>query len=89
MVLIYRVYAKCQIPRNEKAFLREPDQRYCGFDFCVLTFIWGSFARRYHEGINLVLLDPDVRKSFRSERAVNNALRLVVELRRVGSCKPA
>ncbi len=33
-------------------------------------------------------LNPDVRKAFRSERAVNDALRLVIELRKVGSYKP-
>jgi hypothetical protein len=33
--------------------------------------------------------DPDVRKAFRSERAVNGALRLVIELRKVGSYKQA
>ena len=32
-------------------------------------------------------LDPDVRKAFRSERAVNDALRLVIELRKVGRYK--
>ena len=32
-------------------------------------------------------LDPDVRKAFRSERAVNDAFDLVIELRKVGSCK--
>ena len=45
----------------------------------------GKYAKRYHAGTNLVLLDPDVRKAFRSERAVNDALRLVIELRKVGS----
>jgi len=45
----------------------------------------GKYAKRYHAGTNLVLLDPDVRKAFRSERAVNKALRLVIELRKVGS----
>jgi len=30
-------------------------------------------------------LHPNVRKAFRSERAVNDALRLVIELRKVGS----
>jgi hypothetical protein len=40
---------------------------------------------RYHAGTNLVLLDPDVRKALRSERAVNDALLLVIELRKVGS----
>jgi hypothetical protein len=49
----------------------------------------GKYAKRYHAGTNLVLLDPDVRKAFRSERAVNDALRLVIELRKVGSSKQA
>jgi len=47
----------------------------------------GKYAKHYHAGTNLVLLDPDVRKAFRSERAVNDALRLVIELRKVGSHK--
>lgn len=45
----------------------------------------GKYAKRYHAGTNLVLLDPDVRKGFRDEKAVNDALRLVIELRKVGS----
>jgi hypothetical protein len=45
----------------------------------------GKYAKRYNAGTNLVLLDPDVRKAFRSERAVNEALRLVIELRKVGT----
>jgi hypothetical protein len=45
----------------------------------------GKYAKRYHAGTNVVLLDPDVRKVFRDERAVNEALRLVIELRKVGS----
>ena len=45
----------------------------------------GKYAKRYHAGTNLVLLDPDVRKAFRSERSVNDALRLAIELREVGS----
>ncbi len=43
----------------------------------------GKYAKRYHAGTNLVLLDPDVRKAFRDERAVNEALRLVIELRKI------
>ncbi len=49
----------------------------------------GKYAKRYHAGTNLVLLDPDVHKAFRSGRAVNDALRLVIELRKVGSSKQA
>lgn len=45
----------------------------------------GKYAKRYHAGTNLVLLDPDVRKAFRNERAVNDALRLVIELRKIRS----
>jgi hypothetical protein len=45
----------------------------------------GKYAKQYHAGTNLVLLDPDVRKAFNSERAVNDALRLVIQLRKVGS----
>ena len=45
----------------------------------------GKYAKRYHAGTNLVLLDPDVRKAFRNERAVNDALRLVIELRKIGT----
>ena len=45
----------------------------------------GKYAKRYQAGTNLVLLDPDIQKAFRSERAVNDALRLVIELQKVGS----
>ena len=47
----------------------------------------GKYAKRYHAGTNLVLLDPDIRRAFRSETAVNEALRLVLELRKVGGSK--
>jgi hypothetical protein len=50
--------------------------------------IRGKYAKRYHAGTNLVPLDPDVRKAFRTERAVNDALRLVMELRKIGSRRP-
>ena len=44
----------------------------------------GKYAKRYHAGTNLVPLDADVRKVFRSEGAVNDALRLVIQLRKIG-----
>jgi hypothetical protein len=49
----------------------------------------GKYAKRYYAGTNLVLLDPDVRKAFRSERAINKALRLVIQLRKMESYKGA
>lgn len=45
----------------------------------------GKYAKRYQAGTNLVLLDPDIRKAFRTERAVSEALRLLIQLRKVGS----
>lgn len=44
----------------------------------------GKYAKRFHAGTNLVLLESDVHKAFRNESAVNDALRLVIELRKVG-----
>jgi len=44
----------------------------------------GKYAKAYQAGTNLVLLDPEVRRAFRDERAVNEALRLVIELREIG-----
>jgi hypothetical protein len=38
----------------------------------------GKYARRFHQGTNLVLLSPDVAKYFPDERAVNDALRSLV-----------
>ena len=43
----------------------------------------GKYHRRATAGTNLVLIDPDVHKVFRSQKAVNEALRLVIELRKV------
>jgi len=47
----------------------------------------GTYAKRYHGGTNLVLLDPDVHKAFRDGKAVNDALRLLIQLRKIGSRK--
>ena len=44
----------------------------------------GKYAERYKEGTNLVLLEPDVAKVFaNNENAVNEALRLVIELKKL------
>ena len=43
----------------------------------------GKYAERYREGTNLVRLAPDVAKAFPSEEAVNEALRLVLQLTRI------
>ncbi|MGH9531844.1 MAG: hypothetical protein ACRD2Q_05580 [Terriglobales bacterium] len=40
----------------------------------------GKYYARYHEGTNVVLLDPDIAEVFRDSAAVNDALRLLVSL---------
>ena len=40
----------------------------------------GKYVERYRAGTNLVLLDPDVANAFPDETAVNEALRLVIQL---------
>jgi hypothetical protein len=40
----------------------------------------GKYAEAYKQGSNLVLLDEDVAKAFPNEKAVNEALRLLMNL---------
>ena len=47
----------------------------------------GKYAARYRAGTNLVLLDPDVAKAFPNETAVNDALRLVMQLTKIPNGK--
>ena len=39
----------------------------------------GKYSERYREGTNLVLLDPDVAAAFPDAKAVNDALRQLLE----------
>lgn len=43
----------------------------------------GKYAEHYRADTNLVLLEPDVAKEFPSEKAANEALRLVIQLTRI------
>ena len=42
----------------------------------------GKYAKRYREGTNVVLLDPELRKSFPNDEAVNDALREYLKIRK-------
>jgi hypothetical protein len=48
----------------------------------------GKYADRFREGTNLVLLDPEVARAFPNEEAVNEALRLVIQLTKIPVDKP-
>lgn len=45
--------------------------------------IRGKYAERYKAGVNLVLLEPDVASAFPNDEAVNEALRLVMQLAKI------
>lgn len=47
----------------------------------------GKYAERYRAGTNLVLLEPDVARAFQSAEAVNEALRLVLQLTKLAVSK--
>jgi hypothetical protein len=49
----------------------------------------GKYARRYREGSNVVVLDPDVAEAFKTPEAVNNALRAEIAKRDRDSPQPA
>jgi len=52
--------------------------------------VQGKYADRYREGTNLVLLAPDVAEAFPTGEAVNQALRLVIQLTKLrGASKRA
>jgi hypothetical protein len=53
--------------------------------------IRGKYAAQYQEGVNLVLLAPDVAAAFTNAEAVNAALRLVMQIAQspaLGQVKP-
>jgi hypothetical protein len=39
----------------------------------------GKYARRYHEGSNVVVLEADVARAFPNSRSVNKALRALAK----------
>ncbi|MFA4835726.1 MAG: hypothetical protein WC749_06650 [Dehalococcoidia bacterium] len=43
----------------------------------------GKYLEEYRAGTNLALLSPDIAKAFPTDEAVNDALRSIIEARRV------
>ena len=51
------------------------------------TGVQGKYAERYHQRTNLVFLAPDVAEAFPTAEAVNETLRLVLQLTKLRSKK--
>ena len=58
-----------------------PDGMRPEYDFDYSTAVRGKYYRRLlKEGANVVVLEPDVAKAFRSSAAVNEALRALLSM---------
>lgn len=57
----------------------EEDELRPEYDFSQMKGVRGKYVSRYGEGTNLVLLDPDIAAAFPDAKAVNDALRLLLE----------
>ena len=58
----------------------EEDDLRPEYDFSQMEGgVRGKYVQRYREGTNLVLLDPDIAVAFPDAKAVNDALRLLLQ----------
>lgn len=64
----------------ESSVTIDPDEMLPECDF--RDGVRGKYAKRYTEGTNVVLLDPDVAAAFPDSAAVNSALRALLEIAR-------
>ncbi|WOB45506.1 hypothetical protein HNI00_21995 [Thermoleptolyngbya oregonensis NK1-22] len=57
------------------------DELRSEYDFAQMQGgVRGKYVERYRSGTNLVLLDPDVAQAFPDDVAVNEALRLLMQI---------
>jgi hypothetical protein len=64
----------------KKVESEEDDDLRPEYDFSSMKGgVRGKYVERYREGTNLILLDPDVAAAFPDGKAVNDALRLILQ----------
>jgi len=51
----------------------------------IKSGVRGQYTKRYREGTNVVLIDPDLHRLFPDSEAVNRALREYVSLKRTAT----
>jgi len=57
------------------------DELRSEYDFSQMQGgVRGKYVERYHAGTNLVLLEPDVARAFPNDMAVNDALRMLIQV---------
>jgi hypothetical protein len=64
----------------KKTDVDEDDDLLPEYDFSQMKgAVRGKYVERFREGTNLVLLDPDVAAAFPDAKAVNDALRRMLQ----------
>ncbi|MGL4377316.1 MAG: hypothetical protein ACRCT1_12815 [Microcoleaceae cyanobacterium] len=57
------------------------DELLAEYDFAQMEGgVRGKYVERYRAGTNLVLLDSDVAQAFPNDKAVNEALRMLIQI---------
>lgn len=57
------------------------DELHPEYDFAQMDGgVRGKYIERYRSETNLVLLDPDIARSFPNDAAVNDALRMLIQV---------
>lgn len=69
---------KSEVPKVKKTPTAKPEMR-AEYDFS--NGVRGKYARQYAEGVNVVVLDPDVARVFKDSASVNVALRKLLTKR--------
>ena len=83
---IYWACAKGYFVKAKNSAVSDDMRREYRFDYSKV--VRGRYYRRLlKEGANVVVLEPEVAKAFRDSAAVNEALRLLIQLRKIGSGK--
>ena len=65
----------------KKRYETKAEDDFPEYDFHKLKGgVRGKYAKQYHAGTNLVLLEPDIAKVFPTDEAVNEALRQLIKI---------
>lgn len=84
---------ECLHELRERPMKKNPpnpsDELRPAYDLTTLlkSGVKGKHVKQYSEGTNLVLLEPEIHSEFKTNREVNDALRLVIELRKIGATR--
>ena len=59
---------------------KESEKKEMAEEYNFSKGVRGKYAKKYHQGSNIVVLDPDVAERFPNSEAVNQALRSLAKI---------